>query len=151
MNLIKREHGWLDPFDMVSGLQEQMNRFLSSSLRRYKDDGFAKFFAPEIDLAEEGDHYILTADLPGIRKEDLNISVTGSVLTLKGERKDELEKKGKNFYHLERSLGQFQRIVEFPTEVNADEIKASYKDGILELRVPKSESAKPKQIKVDVK
>jgi HSP20 family protein len=95
----------------------------------------------------------LRADLPGLKKEEFSISVEGSQLTLKGERKQEKESGNpeKGYYYSERTYGTFLRSFEFPTEIQAEKVKAAYKDGVLEVTLPKSENAKPKQINVEVK
>lgn len=108
-------------------------------------------FQPDIEIHEETDHYELSADLPGFKKEDFDISVQGNTLTLKGERKQEKERKEKGAYFSEKYYGVFSRTLEFPTEIQTDKVKAAYKDGVLEVLLPKSESSKPKQINVEVK
>jgi HSP20 family protein len=151
MELIRRSKRDLwDPLDLFADFQDEMNRWFSSA-RRHRGDGASRFFDPNIDFTEDENQYLVKADLPGIRKEDVDISITGHMLTIKGERKEELEKKGKSFYHAERTFGSFQRTIELPTEVDMDQVKATYKDGVLELAIPKSEKTKPKQIKVEVK
>ena len=152
MTLMRRSREVWDPFDFMRDLQSEMNRFLNlSPLRKDGDLAWARPFEPDIEVREEPDHFLVRADLPGIKKEELNISVTGNLLTLKGERKGETETKGRDYFYSERFYGAFSRTLELPTEVEADKMKAAYKDGVLELTLPKAESAKPKQIKVEVK
>ena len=153
MNLIKRQRDLWAPFDFVKDLQDEMTHFLNiSPLRRNGDIAeWQRTFAPDIELKEEADHFLLRTDLPGIKKEELDISVTGNLLTLKGERKRESESKSKDCYYSERMFGSFSRTIELPTEIDAEKVKALYKDGVLELTLPKVEGAKPKQIKVEVK
>lgn len=152
MTLMRRKKDLWDPFDFVRDLQDEMSRFLSlSPLRRDGDLGWRGVFEPEIEVREEADHFLVRADLPGIRKEDIDISVTENVVTLKGERKAESERKEKNYFYSERVYGAFSRTIELPAEIEAEKVRASYKDGVLELTLPKVESAKPKQIKVEVK
>lgn len=146
MELIRKE--W-DPFSLITDLQNEMNRAFSRSLTR--PEAFERGFNPDIEVQEEEDHYLLRADLPGLKKEDFNISIQGSHLTLKGERKYEKEAKKKGGYFSERIYGAFTRTMEFPTEIQADKVKAAYKDGVLEVTLPKAENAKPKQISVEVK
>ncbi len=151
MNLIRPERkDWLDPFDLITDLHDNINQAFSNSLRRQKDDRWSQLFNPMMDLIEEENQYILKADVPGLEKDAIDITMTGNVLTLKGERKEESEKKSKNYYRLERQFGSFQRSIEFPTDVRGDQIKAGYKNGVLEITVPKAENAKPRQIRVDV-
>ena len=149
MHLIKRNQNLWDPFDFVGDLQGELNRLFSRSL--VKRNGWERTFEPEMDVLEEKDHFIVKADLPGIKKEELGIKVEGRLLTLKGERKDEKETKEKNYYASERFYGSFTRTIELPTEIKADQVKATYKDGVLEITLPKTESARVKQINVEIK
>lgn len=149
-HLIRKENQWMDPFDMLADLHGDINRLFSSSLRRGSQENISSF-APSLELREEDDRFVLHADVPGIDKKDIDISVIGNTLTIKGERKAEERHKEKGYYYSERVFGTFHRSIELPTEVDADKVTASYKDGVLEVAVPKSERAKPKQIKVDVK
>lgn len=144
----RRKDGW-DPFDIVSDLQSEMNRAFSRSL--VGRENWLRGFQPIMDVREENDHYLISADLPGLRKEDFKISIEGSRLTLQGERKEKKETKEKGCFYSERSYGSFSRTIEFPTEVQGDKVKATYNNGVLEVTLPKSESAKPKQIDVEVK
>lgn len=152
MNLVKRRHAVHereDPFDWMGEWRHEMNRLFDRSLMR--KDGWGEAFVPEIDLVEEKDIYLVKADIPGLKKEELDIKVEGKILSIKGERKQEKETKEKNFYAAERFYGAFSRTIELPTDVKAEEVKASYKDGVLEITLPKSEGAKAKQISVEVK
>jgi HSP20 family protein len=148
MHLIKRHETW-DPFDLMTDFQNEMNRLFHRSL--HKKNGWEKTFEPEVDLVEEKDSFIVKADIPGIKKEEMDIKVEGRLLTLKGERKEEKETKEKNYYASERFYGAFTRMIELPTDVKADQVKATYKDGVLEITLPKTEGAKAKQVTVEVK
>lgn len=112
---------------------------------------FRENFSPDVDVHEEENQYVLKADVPGISKDNLEVSFTDNVLTLRGERKEEKEAKEKSYYRFERWSGSFERSFEFATEIDAAKAKASFKDGVLELVIPKAESAKPKQVKVEIK
>ena len=152
MTLMRRSRELWDPFDFVRDLQEEMTKFLSvSPIRKDGDLAWQRTFEPDLEVREENDHFLVRCDLPGIRKEEIEVSVRGNLLTLKGERKRETESKGKDYFYSERSYGAFSRTLELPTEVDAEKVKATFKDGVLELALPKVESAKPKQIKVDIK
>ncbi|HNX68507.1 MAG TPA: Hsp20/alpha crystallin family protein [Candidatus Omnitrophota bacterium] len=148
--LTKYQSHWFDPLETMSDLQGDINRLFSTSLRR-SQPGFAADYFPAVDLHESETQYALSMDVPGMERKDLDISVTGNTLTVKGERKSEEKKKEKGWFYSERKYGFFQRSIELPTEVDGDKITATYKDGVLELLVPKSEKARPKQIRVDVK
>lgn len=108
-------------------------------------------WTPRVNVEELEDRFEITAELPGMKKEDIDIEVQDGVLTLKGERKYEKEEKETNYHICERSYGTFQRAFTLPENVRADDIEAEYKDGILRLGLPKAEPQKPKEIKVEVK
>jgi HSP20 family protein len=99
---------------------------------------------------EEKEQYVLKADLPGINKEDIKVSVENGILTIEGERKTETEQKDKQVHRVERSYGRFVRSLNVGTNVDTSKIHASYKDGVLQLVVPKVEAAKPKSIDIKV-
>jgi len=103
-----------------------------------------------IDVIEEKEQYILKADLPGINKEDIKVSVENGLLTIEGERKAETEQKDKQVHRVERSYGRFVRSLNVGTSVDVTKIKANYKDGVLELVVPKVEEIKPKAVDIQV-
>ncbi|HVP35387.1 MAG TPA: Hsp20/alpha crystallin family protein, partial [Terriglobales bacterium] len=109
-------------------------------------------WSPNVDIAETKDEIVLSAELPGFKKEDIKLSVEDHTITLSGEKKSEYEKEDKkeNYYRLERRFGSFTRSFALPTPVQADKVKASYKDGILKVTLPKSEEAKKKEIPISV-
>lgn len=148
MVLMKRKETW-EPMRMLDDLQMEMNRLFHRSVWNRKD--WSKSFEPDIEIKEETDRFVVKADVPGIKKEDLEIKVEGRVLTLKGERKEETEKKDKNFHFSERVYGSFLRSIELPCELKADEVKATSKEGVLEVLIPKAEAAKAKQVPIEVK
>jgi len=106
--------------------------------------------APIVDLFEEKDDIVVKAELPGMDKENIEVNLTDHHLTIKGEKKKEEEIKEENYYRAERSYGAFLRTLELPKDVHADKVKANFKNGILEVRLPKTEEAKAKEIKVKV-
>jgi HSP20 family protein len=101
-----------------------------------------------VDVAEDKDRIVLTAELPGFREDQIGIQMENGVLTLRGERKFEEEKEGRSYHRLERSYGQFVRSFTLPSNVNRDAIKANFSDGLLEIELPKREEAKPRQIRI---
>lgn len=105
---------------------------------------------PVIDLYEDRDEVVLKAELPGLSKEDLHVEVSDSALTIKGEKKREEDVKEEDYYCSERCYGTFSRTVELPCEVKAEEAKASLKNGVLEIRLPKTEEAKTRTIPVKI-
>lgn len=108
------------------------------------------FWQPAIDVAEDKENFVLKADLPGLKKEDIRVSVENDVLTIEGERKSETEQKEKGYHRVERSYGRFVRSLNLGTAVDDHKIKANYKDGVLEIIVPKAEKAKVKTIDVSI-
>ena len=150
MALIKwrPRHEW-DPFGDMMDLQKEINRLFNLSLTRGKTPLEAGW-VPAVDIYKEGDTYHLEADLPGISKDDLTLSVQDNVVSLKGTRKSKKERTDENYYCYERSSGEFYRTFELPDEINAGQVKAAFKDGILKAELPVAESAKPKQVQIDI-
>lgn len=108
-------------------------------------------WTPLIEMFEKEDTFIVKADLPGMKKEEIDISVVGDTLTIKGERKTESEVKEEDYHFCERSYGSFMRSITLPTTVDVKKIKASYEDGVLEISLPKAPEVKPKKVEISVK
>ena len=143
-----------DPFQDLISLRERMNRLFEQTLDRSRGEGegmAAGTWAPAVDIYETPDSIVLQAELPGLSKDDIDIQVRDNVLTLKGERRSEKEVKEGNYLRVERAYGGFQRAFTLPAAVQADRIRAVFKDGVLDVSIPKAEEAKPKQIKIEVK
>ncbi len=135
-----------------------------ADLHRQMDQVFREFFGPTpfrmaateavwsplVDVHEAKDSIQLHVELPGIKQEDIQVSIEGDTLTLKGERKREAEVKQDQYHRIERSYGRFERSILLPTVVDPSRVKATYRDGVLEIQLPKKEEAKPKEIKVEV-
>jgi len=148
--LVRRTNPSHDPFDLLNDLQEDLGRLFSPSLRT--TNGLTGgCLAPSLEIHEDENQFTMSLDVPGIDRKNIDISVSGNVLTIKGERSEETKKKEKGLFYSERSYGSFQRSVRLPSEVESDKIVANYKDGVLDLVIPKSEKSKAKQIKVDIK
>jgi HSP20 family protein len=128
-----------------------MDRFFDSFFERYPKERSEGFWAPTLDIEEDKDNFMVNVELPGMKKEDIKISLSGETLTISGERRYESEEKGKTYFRLERAYGKFQRTLNLPAEVDANRTKASYQNGILTLTMPKSERAKAKEIAIEVK
>jgi len=142
-----------DPFREISSLQERMNRLFSDVRLRtpYGEEEITQgAWIPAVDIYETNEAIVLKAELPGIPKEDIFIEVKDNTLTLKGEKKFEREVKEENYHRVERSYGSFQRAFTLPGTVQQDKVRAKFRDGILEITLPKLEQAKPKQIKVEL-
>ncbi|NCO68388.1 MAG: Hsp20/alpha crystallin family protein [Nitrospirae bacterium CG_4_10_14_0_8_um_filter_41_23] len=104
--------------------------------------------APSVDIFEDRDDVVVKAELPGMKKEDIDVSLTDDAITISGEKKKEEKVEKKNYYSFERSYGSFTRSFRLPTEVQTDKAKARFKDGVLEIRIPKTEEAKKKEKKI---
>jgi HSP20 family protein len=133
--------------------QDRMNRLFDQNLSKakYEDEGlFGGAWAPAVDIHETDQAIVLKADLPGLDPKEVDIRVEDNTLYLKGERKMEQETKEENYHRIERSYGSFSRSFILPRTVSADKIAADYKNGVLNITMPKREESKPKQIRVNV-
>lgn len=106
---------------------------------------------PAVDVYEKDDEVVVKAEIPGMSKDDIEVNLTDTTLTIKGEKRKEEEVKQEDYYSCERSFGSFSRTIDLPATVKSEQAKATFKDGILEVRLPKTEEAKRKTIKVEVK
>ena len=143
-----------DPFRDVMSLQERMNELFERTMRRRADEEeglAARAWSPAVDIYETDEKMVIKAELPGLKKEDIDIEIRDNTLTLKGERKFEKEIKQENYHRVERTYGSFQRSFTLPSTVKQEAIEATFKDGILEVSLPKAEEAKPKQIRIQAK
>lgn len=136
-----------EPFDFELDFPREIERFLSRPFGRNLGV-FTEEWYPSVDIAETKDEVIVKAEVPGMTKEDISISLQENVLTLRGEKRQEKEEKGKTFYRMERNWGSFVRSFTLPTAVSTNKVKAVYKDGILEITLPKSEHLKSKEIPI---
>ncbi len=137
----------------VFGLQREVNRMFDNFFRGGSPDDSTQLSAwtPAVDIAEQQDAYLVKVELPGVNKDDVKITLESNILTIRGEKKQDKETSKENYHRVERCYGSFQRSFTLPTTVKADRIEAIYKDGILNVTLPKAEEAKPKQIEVKVK
>jgi len=141
-----------DPFRELEDMSERLNRVFSRpSLRNSgKENLTVADWMPTVDISETEGEYLIKAELPEVRKEDVKVTVENGVLTLQGERRQEKEEKGKRFHRVERSYGSFVRSFTLPESVDESFVKAEDKDGVLNLQLPKSEKVQPKAIDVKV-
>ncbi len=155
----KREPGTLvpvsrawSPFRELNRLHEQIDRLFEEPLYNWMSPAAPLFegWSPAVDVYEDKDNVYVNAELPGMKKEGIKVSVSGELLNITGERKDESEYKGTDSYRSERYFGRFQRNIPLPVSVQEDKIHAEYKDGILTVTCPKREETKRKQIEVKV-
>jgi HSP20 family protein len=117
---------------------------------RWFGGGGMEVRAPAVDLYEDKDNVVVKVELPGIDKDNIEVNLTDHTLTIKGEKKKEEEVKEENYYRSERTYGSFVRALDLPRAVQGDKVKAAFKNGILEVRIPKTEEVKAKEIKVKV-
>jgi HSP20 family protein len=153
MNIIRYQNAGrsdlAQAFDRFAALRDEMDRLFDHSFGPvFRTHGSFGRWAPALDVYQDKDQFTVVAELPGLRKEDIEISLHNGVLTLSGERKQ--EKKNEEGYRSERYFGRFQRSVTLPASVDGNKVKASYQDGVLKVVLPKAEEAKPKQIEVSV-
>ncbi|MDH5717920.1 MAG: Hsp20/alpha crystallin family protein [Spirochaetia bacterium] len=144
----------LTTWDPFREMEELVGRYMRTNQRDLakKSDGniVTSDWIPAVDIEETKDEFIIKAELPGVKKEDVNVSIENRVLTIKGEKKFEKEEKSNKHHLIEASYGSFVRSFTLPSNIKSDKIDAGYKDGILTLSVPKAEEAKPKQIEVKI-
>jgi len=140
-----------DPFHEVSTMRDDMERFFDSMLGRYPRERAQTLWAPAIDIEETNDSMVIRAELPGMNKDEIKVTVAEDTVTISGERKYESEKKDRTFHRVERAYGSFQRTVMLPVSVQGDKAVASYKAGVLELVLPKAERVKAREITVESK
>ncbi len=160
----KKELVKVEPTKALSPFQEMERRF--EEMERRFEDFFRKPFSllpswiprlkmpeieevsPSMDIFTEGDDVVVKGELPGMKKEDINVSLTKDTISISGEKKKEEKVEKKDYYSLERSYGSFKRSFSLPAEVQTEKASAKFKDGVLEIRIPKTEEAKKKEKKV---
>jgi len=151
-----------DPFRELDRLQNEVNRLFEgynsnadvpAPARQSSGGGaalMARAWSPAVDIAETQNEVVLRAELPGLKQDDIDIELTGDTLTLRGERKFENEERKDNFVRVERSYGRFQRSFTLGVPVQNDQVSATYRDGVLEIHLPKSEQTRPRKVQVSV-
>ncbi len=143
-----------DPWRDVLSLRDEIDRLFEDFLpvrSGERRDYYAEVWAPAVDIYETKDDVIVKAELPGMKKDDIKINIVDNSLVIEGEKKQEKEVKEENYYRVERRYGAFRRVIDIPVPVKTDEVEAVYKDGVLEVKLPKKEEVKPKEIEVKVK
>jgi HSP20 family protein len=147
MNIVK----W-NPFRELEDLQSRLNRvFGEVPFRRLEEEApFFTKWTPAVDIQETDKEYLIKAELPEVKKENVKVEVLDGMLTIEGERTQEKEEKGKKFHKIEREYGKFMRQFTLPPEVATDKMEAEFKDGVLNVHLPKTALAKPKAIEVKV-
>ncbi|NIV98401.1 Hsp20 family protein [Candidatus Saccharibacteria bacterium] len=145
MNLVR----W-NPWREMSTLQHRINHLFNEPFFRSGEDDELRMgtWYPAVDMFDDDDKIVIKAELPGMDKKDISVDIENRVLTLSGERNYDNEVKEENYYRRERATGKFKRAFNLPADVDADNIKADFKDGVLRVEIPKPEEQKPKQITV---
>lgn len=141
-----------DPFREVDEIMDNYNKAMTWPSRQGRElKRFDADWAPKVDISETDDRFCIKAEIPGIKQDDVKISIEGHVLSVKGENKQEKEDKGERYHRIERYYGSFSRSFSLPENVDEENVEATFKDGLLILSIPKTEVAKPKSIEVKVK
>lgn len=140
-----------DPFREMNSLQRDMNRLFDDNLRGWFGgrEGLTRW-APPVDVYEKEDEIVITAELPGMKQDDIEVEVHDGILSIRGEKKVENEINEQNYHFVERTYGTFERSFTLPAKVQGESVKATYKDGVLKVHLHKAEEAKPKKISVSV-
>lgn len=140
------------PFGEMSSLRKEMDNVWDHFLGKTSfPESFSKEWMPSVDVSETEDQLLIKAELPGLEAKDVNVSISGDLLTIKGEKKQEEEKKDEHFYSSERYYGSFQRSFRLPENIKTDKVDATFKKGILQIALRKTEKSKKKEIEIKVK
>jgi HSP20 family protein len=150
MSFLTRFEPW-DPFTELSTLRDRINRLVARFGGEAGEELLGSKWIPAADVVETGDAIVMKVELPGMTEKDISLEVEGGVLTIKGERKAEEKVEEKGYRRIERSYGKFLRTFTLPPSALPDKIAAAYTDGLLEVRIPKKEEAKPLTINIAVK
>ena len=140
-----------NPLSIFDYMQQEFDKLHAGPLTRRSDDYgdvVTSDWAPAVDIKEEDKQYLIKADIPGVKADDIEVNMENGVLTIKGERESETKEEGENFKRVERSHGVFYRRFTMPDNANADKISAKSTDGVLEITIPKKESSQPRKITV---
>ena len=137
-----------DIFSEMNRMQEEMNRYFDDFFGEHRRGLAEGAWLPAVDVSESENEFVVRAELPGMSHEDIDINVQENVLTLKGEKKQEKKEEKENFHRLERTYGSFSRSFTLPVGVKPEDIKATFKDGVLEVTMPKTEEANPQKIAI---
>lgn len=141
---------WKDPIGEFSSIHERMNRLFEEAFSPSlaPEEGWNRSWEPAVDIYEVGEAIVVKAEIPGVERDQVGVEVKDGILTLRGERKFEREVKEENYHRIERSYGSFQRSFTLPSSVDPDKVRATLKNGVLEVTLQKKEQARPKQIRI---
>ena len=141
----------VDPFREIAAMHDRMSRLFGDVYLRDEDTGFKGTWTPVVDIYEtEGHDLVVKAEVPGMSREDIEVTVEHSTLVLKGNKKFDSEVKEENYRRIERAYGTFHRSFTLPSTVDPSKVSADYKNGVLTVKLPFREEAKPRTITVDV-
>ena len=138
-----------EPYRDMLSIQNRLNRLIGDSVQAFSGPEGVGSWVPPVDVVEEPERLVFRAEIPGVAKEDIDIKLENGTLTLRGEKKMEREVEGETAHRVERFYGSFTRSFALPTTIDADKIQARYKDGVLELVLPKADAAKPRRIAIN--
>lgn len=146
----KKELKSYDPFDALFSLREDFDEMFRNFFTGFTSPTLGKGVFPVMDVTETPEQFIIEAEVPGIQKENLKLSIKKDELVIEGEKKEEDKKEGESFLRIERSYGSFRRSIRLPSEIAQSKVKAKYENGVLKISLPKTEKEKPKEIEVKV-
>lgn len=133
------------PFAEFERIRREFDRLMEELLPAPREE---RPFAPAVDVYETDNELVVKAELPGVKKEDIEVSIKENSLCIRGEKKEEKEEKTETYHRVERTYGRFERVIGLPAGAKVESAKAEFKDGVLEIRIPKAESAKEKKIEI---
>ncbi|WP_029551131.1 Hsp20/alpha crystallin family protein [Thermocrinis jamiesonii] len=133
------------PFEELERIRREFDRFMEEF---FKEESVERVFAPALDVYETDTEIVVKAELPGVKKEDVEVLVRDNNLIIRGEKKEEREEKTETIHRVERVYGKFERVIGLPTDIKLDEVKGEFKDGVLEIRLPKEKSSREKKIEI---
>ncbi len=136
------------PFSEISSMQREMNRLFDNFISSEDREEYRGVWRPNVDIKETSDTVVILAELPGMQKEDIKLTIRDNLLQISGDKKQVSEQKGETWHRVERSSGSFCRSFTLPSLVDSGKINATFKDGILQITLPKAEQAKPKEIAI---
>lgn len=145
-NIVRKTDSTLDPFfaSPLALFEDMMNRFFNEPVS-------ARPWYPAVDIAENENEIILSADIPGVKMDDIEVKVENGTLTISGKREFQKQEEKGGYHRIERSYGSFQRAFTLPDSVDTDKVEADYQDGVLKVVLPKKEVAKPRTVKISLK
>lgn len=133
------------PFAEIERIRREFDRLMEELMPREEGE---RVFAPVVDVYETDQELVVKAELPGVKKENVEVTIRDNALHIRGEKKEEKEEKTETYHRVERVYGKFERVIPLPTDVKVEAAKAEFKDGVLEIRIPKAEGSKEKKIEI---